>query len=464
MADVREYRIVVSENASYNERRAAAFISNNIKVATGKRPPLVTDAEAPVPYEIVIGKTKREETFGIDFCRDRAGAKSFKLKYTDGRLYITHLGTPLEYEGGKPPYDPAIPMDNGDYGLMYAAYYFTDFILGYRCVIPSLQTLNNKGKIEIDERCNYDYTRQFFSTHMPEKFDGAAMYFVPASGQPNITQCNIFKTKEGKLIVLDGGVPDNAEHLVSILEYLWEGEGKPVVSAWFLSHLHGDHYGAYIAINQNPELAARIKIEKFYCDLLENDFYLKIGEGGQWTKNVLDVLLCDQDATGAKVQRIVSGQKIAVDEMVFEVVHTPSEIMNEAEKPYLCCNINDTSVVYKLHYNNEQTVLLMTDAEASCSINLLKNHRDQLECDVVQYGHHGGQSVSKECYAATGAKVSITPQGVHGWFCDGGEAPSQTDLGIRRSLSYMCEQGITPENIYCDMFGTLSFELPLKIK
>jgi hypothetical protein len=154
------------------------------------------------------------------------------------------------------------------------------------------------------------------------------------------------------------------------------------------------------------------------------------------------------------VEKVVSGQKIAVDEMVFEVVHTPTEIMNESEKPYLCCNINDTSVVYKLHYNNEQTVLLLTDAEGSCSINLLKNHRDQLKCDVVQYGHHGGQSVSKECYAATGAKVSITPQGVHGWFCDGGEAPSQTDLGIRRSLSYMCEQGITPENIYCDITET----------
>ena len=464
MADIRDFRIVVAKDAQYNERRAAIFVSNGIKAVTGKRLPMVSDESEPSEHEIVIGKTSREQTFGVDFSRDRDGAKSFRIKYIDGRLYITHLGTSKEMPEEEPPYDPAVAYDNGDYGLMYAAYYFIDFVLGYRCIIPSLDTLENKGAIEIDGRCDFDYTGEFFSTHMPKRFDGAAMYFVPASAQPNITQCCIFKTREGKLAVLDGGIPANAEHLVSILEYLWEGEGKPVVSAWMLSHLHGDHYGAYVRINQTPELAERIKIENFYCDLLDYSFYERIGDGIGWAQNALNAVLRDYESTGAKVNKVVSGQKIALDEMTFEVVHTPTEIMNEEKKPFLCCNINDTSVVYKLHYDNKQTVLLLTDAEASCSINMLKNHREQLKCDIVQYGHHGGQSVSKECYAATGAKMSITPQGVHGWFCDGGEAPSQTELGIRRSLSYMCEQGIKPENILCDMFGTLSFELPIEIK
>jgi len=460
MADIREYRIVISERPSYNERRAAAFISNAVKVATGKRLVLVTDAAPSERYELVIGKTRREEECGIDFCRDRAGAKSFRLKYTEGKLFITHLGTPSEDSGD---YDPARIEDNGDYGLMYAAYYFTDFILGYRCVVPSLQRLSDKGAIEIDESCDYDYTREFFSTHLPKRFDGAAMYFIPASAQPNITQCNVFKTRTGKLVVLDGGVADNAEHLLSVLEYLSDGK-KPTVSAWFLSHLHGDHYGAYLRISQTPALAKRVKVESFYCDLPDDEDFLRIGEGVGWAKGVTDALLTEYEQTGVKVCKLYAGERIAVDEMVFEVVHAPSEILSNTEKPYLCTNINDTSVVLKLHYDGKQTILFLTDAEASCSIDLLKNHREQLGCDVVQYGHHGGQSVSKECYAATGARMTITPQGVHGWFCDSGEAPSQTELGIRRSLSYMCDFGVEPERIFCDMFGTLSFELPIDIE
>ena len=61
MADrIVDYKIVISENACDNEKRAAAFLKNAIRLVTGKLLSIETDGSAPVENEIVVGVTNRE--------------------------------------------------------------------------------------------------------------------------------------------------------------------------------------------------------------------------------------------------------------------------------------------------------------------------------------------------------------------------------------------------------------------
>ena len=58
----------------------------------------------------------------------------------------------------------------------------------------------------------------------------------------------ILESKGGSLIVVDGGTPDDAGHL---LETLRAKGGH--VRAWFITHPHSDHVGALTEILNNPE-------------------------------------------------------------------------------------------------------------------------------------------------------------------------------------------------------------------
>ena len=61
MKKVTDYVIVISADASENERRAAAFIRDNIRLVCGKLIPIVNDNQPAVENEIVVGETNREK-------------------------------------------------------------------------------------------------------------------------------------------------------------------------------------------------------------------------------------------------------------------------------------------------------------------------------------------------------------------------------------------------------------------
>ena len=53
MSKIVDYRIVISENASTCERRAASFLRTNIKLVCGKTLEIVKDSEKPEEWEIL---------------------------------------------------------------------------------------------------------------------------------------------------------------------------------------------------------------------------------------------------------------------------------------------------------------------------------------------------------------------------------------------------------------------------
>lgn len=57
----------------------------------------------------------------------------------------------------------------------------------------------------------------------------------------------IIQLKNGHFVVEDGGLPMDGPYLLDYLESLVPEE-KPIIEGWFISHVHGDHFGALMEI------------------------------------------------------------------------------------------------------------------------------------------------------------------------------------------------------------------------
>ncbi|MBQ4135603.1 MAG: MBL fold metallo-hydrolase [Clostridia bacterium] len=459
MAKLKEYVIVISKNATYNERRAAKFLSDTIKKVGGRRPTLIYDDTEPTAYEIVIGRTEREVQLGAEFTRAVERAKEFEVRCVSSRLFVTGLGLipePAEF-------NPDASMNYGDIGTVFAVYYLVEKVMGHKFVYKTvLDMYSGSVDVEIDEKCNFIYNREMLLAQMPEKIDGTAMYYFNSVAPSTGGQGIIFKTREGKLVVIDGGLPVNTESFLKYLELLWDGEGVPVVSAWFFSHMHIDHFGVYHKICTTPEYRARLKVEGFYCDLLDDEFYaVKTSEPLQYHVEVRHVMMSEYEDLGVKVHTVKTGEHIVIDELDFEVIHTPSDVVNNPRK----VNPNDSTVVYKLNVDNKQTIMFLGDAEGVCSDQMLEFHKDKLKSDVVQAGHHGVANVSGECYNAIDAKVFLYSSCLHTWYLEWGmEIHGAHDPGMKRQHYYMTRLGVKDENVYTNNHGMLTFKLPIEIK
>ena len=93
-----------------------------------------------------------------------------------------------------------------------------------------------------------DITKQWNS----KKKSGFTLWQIP-SHRNTIGNSYVMRTSKGKVIVMDGGFPQEELTLRGFIGALGNQ-----VDAWFISHPHDDHFGALIEILKNPQLM-RIK-------------------------------------------------------------------------------------------------------------------------------------------------------------------------------------------------------------
>lgn len=455
MARITEYRIVISATATSNERRAAQFLRNCIRLVTGKLVPLVEDSVRSTKKEIVVGKTRREKK-GTLPTRTREGLWEYVIKSEDERVFICGLGLPPA-----PPdhFSSYTYIDEGDIGTAMGVYRFIEDVLGYDFIYEGYAELTEDRSLEMPLPLDVAYTRAALKVGTLPKFDGTAMYMLPITERLDWNIMSfIFRTEQGKLVVIDGGHVQETENLLHALADLTPAGEVPTVSAWFLSHLHGDHYEALLNIvNNYDKYRDRVRIENFYCNLCEEEFYTKLStEAAPFRAGIRSALLNCGDVTGCTVHTVQTGDVIEIDELSFKVLHVP-DMAFAAQM-----NMNDSSTVYKLTVKG-QSILFLGDAEKICNNDLVQNHLDELKSDVVQVGHHGCGNVSKECYAATGAKLYLWQAGNKFWYSDKGFGLGTHHTGVITTRNRLCELGATPKSIILDRHGPLSFALPIDL-
>ncbi len=213
----------------------------------------------------------------------------------------------------------------------------------------------------------------------------------------------LLKTPNGKLILIDGGTIEDTNQLEEQIE---KNGGK--VDAWFLTHAHDDHVGAFVQIVKNTD----ITIDKIYVSPNALDWYAQYEpQRLEFTTEFLETL------TGEKLKNKVIepkvGQEIKIENITVEVlgVRNPEIIENAG---------NEQSMVLKFK-TKKTSFLILGDTGEKSSEKLLQTQKEKLKSDIVQMAHHGQQGATKELYQAIQPKICLWPTPEWLWNNDAGE-------------------------------------------
>ena len=223
----------------------------------------------------------------------------------------------------------------------------------------------------------------------------------------------LLETKEGSLIVVDGGWWDDAAYLT---EQIKARGGH--VSAWFLTHAHTDHVGALLNILQSEEDGedTGITIDHIYYDFASLDWYK--------THELSDLGTADAILTAlSKLPKdeacpVKKGDEILVDDVCITVLNDryepDADHVGERDG-------NDASMVYRMLVNGV-TILFTGDLQVDGGNHVLETvEKEEVKADIVQMAHHGQHAVTKEFYEAVSPKICMWPTPQWLWDNEGGQ-------------------------------------------
>ncbi len=454
MKRIVDYRIVIPKNAIFSETRAAYFLQKNIKLVCGKKIPIVDDTTAPEALEIVIGNTSREKLDGLCYNRHFNRMREFVIKKCGDRIYLCGMGAPIEEE---PPFRAYGTIKDGGIGTVYAVYKFIEDVLGYDFMSYAYFCYEEKSDLVMPEKYEINYTAESRILEKIKSIDGPSVYSLAATADLQASNSSlIFKTAKGSIVVYDGGCKLESERLLEALRRI-SGEAVPTVAAWLISHPHEGHVGAYAELCGNERYRGALKVENLYCAFLPKEAYelYRAKEAAENYARVEAVFGSDK-SIGATVHTVKQGDIIKVDEVSVEVLRVPTY------DPEVVVSVNDTSVVYKVDYNGEQSFILAGDGETAASNDLMKLDDEKLSADILFVPHHGRANLSPKLYERIGAKAYIWQMPAYLWYGDRGDGLNTTG-GLVKNRAVIYELGAEKKDILKVTYSDMAFPLPLEI-
>ena len=200
----------------------------------------------------------------------------------------------------------------------------------------------------------------------------------------------IVRTRNGKTIVIDGGMNKDADNLK---EYLNKYNNH--VDCWLITHPHMDHAGAFINIIDNDD---NIKIDNVYYSANDIEWYKEYA--GNRISEIEDFYrVLENEKIKHVVKQPQIGDVIKMDNIEIKIfgINNPEIIAN---------SINNSSMVFKLKVNNK-SILFLGDTGEESSNKLVKEYGKKLKSDIVQMAHHGQQGATEELYKLVNPKICL---------------------------------------------------------
>ena len=243
----------------------------------------------------------------------------------------------------------------------------------------------------------------------------------------------IVRLEDGRFLIFDGG-DDNSDCRTDIYNFLKENAPDPeniVIAAWYISHAHGDHYGAFVGFARSYSKDTTIKLESVLfnaCDTAEQMVNASSGSPD------IDAAL-SRYYPDVPVIKPMTGQKLTFSGTTVEIAYTMSDFL-----PNVITMESDweTNGTYNGDYNVQSMVcivdidstadkndrlFMMSDTTVVACNEMSKRYGSYLQCDMVQVSHHGlGQPAGKnyprrnnsteEIYALVDPDIALWPTSV----------------------------------------------------
>lgn len=282
---------------------------------------------------------------------------------------------------------------------------------------------------------------------------------------------------EKKVIVIDGGLETDADYLYWMLTTQYNGH----VDAWYLSHEHGDHYGALKKMLEDGKIGAgegKISIDHLYYNFPTNVTRSENEEG----QRIIDAIANSSylQESGRTVSAMAEGTEHTYGRVKIITLNDCNDYLGTGNNGK---NVWGTGNIYAagtgVDYNNASTLLLVQFYSDDACTTLAKqvlflgdmgkmgeayamkqalevaaNKNLTLTGLVVQMAHHGNSGVSKAFYDMLEPSACLWPSTA--WLMeklphDGKDAWENQEL-----LSFLTSKGCTAH--YAADYGNYKFK------
>ncbi len=283
--------------------------------------------------------------------------------------------------------------------------------------------------------------RAGLKTHVTPYFDGGWTMYMFADRCNNVMLSTLFKSPSGKVVVIDGGWPKDADFLVPALKEL-----GGTVDSWFLTHAHCDHYGALADILSRPNQEG-LTIRKIVHKFLPVKF---IEETEKGSVPYVTPFLWDLAKSRLNVETPKVGQVWSFGEgLTFEC-------LNDYDLSMRVNSINNSSICYRV-MNGGKSILVTGDIGWPMGDKMLKTvPAEKIKSDVVFLSHHGQNGANKNFYEAVRPEICVwqwlwdNNRGEQGY----GSGPWLTnyvkcwmqDLGVKRQFVLTSDAALGPKS------------------
>lgn len=268
------------------------------------------------------------------------------------------------------------------------------------------------------------------------------IYFLGNSTKVQMFGCVIVSC--GKTVVIDGGSFGDNRQLSELLFNVSGGK----VDAWFFTHPHHDHIGAFYKIIKHRD---EIVIDKIYHRFPTLDSLKKYGSRHEGEITLWEHLfsLFDGDLS-EKVHLLNENDKFEFGDVKISVLRVCNEAILENF-------VNNSSAVLRID-GNSASVLILGDlgkeggdeVKAKCS-------QESLGTDYTQMAHHGQCGVKRDFYEYIKPKRCIWPSPDWLWDNDNGDGFDTGPWQTIRTREWMDALGVTEHIIEKD--GTQVIEI-----
>lgn len=247
----------------------------------------------------------------------------------------------------------------------------------------------------------------------------------------NIGNSYVFQTQNGKVIVMDGGRPDEALFLRGFIGALGNE-----VEAWFISHPHDDHMGALWEILKDRK---GMKINHIYHSRFSDSLVDCEQPYNQYAHDFYAVLdSCSIPVTDLREPGLTGN----IDGFNFKILGVTNEEFRT--NPY-----NNSSTVIKV-WDDKKSMLFLGDCGAEAGDKLMNGPfgGKELDCDYMQMAHHGQNGVTEDFYKKVNFRVCLWPTAWWIWTNDFGGGPGSGTLKTMDTRRWMEEKGIKEHHVY----------------
>lgn len=206
----------------------------------------------------------------------------------------------------------------------------------------------------------------------------------------------IIQTSQGNLIVVDGGLGADGDYLKSQIQ----ARGGHV-SAWLITHPHGDHVGALYKILQDEAagISSGITIDGIYYSFADRNWYtLHDKDEVTMAHSIIGTF---EGLPQSMLHSVSKGQTIQVDDVTILVMNDRYELASDKG--------NNAGIVYKVYVNSKSILFLGDMAEEGGKRLLADVGPELLKSDIVQMAHHGQNGVDESVYQAIDPTICLWP-------------------------------------------------------